>query len=272
MIPIIRARTVCGAAICLLLASAASAQQGRGNPGQFGGTFTIKGPGPYIGVTVRDVESADANASAGGVLVTSISPNSPADSAGLQVSDVIVEFDGERVRSARQFARLVQETAAGRQVRASLLRSGKRQDVTIAPADSGPGFFGLGRGRADVPGVNDLLRQFQNVKPELWLQGTPRLGMTVQSMTPELAKHFGATEGVLVSSVGDGSAAARAGLQVGDVITSAGGQRVRSQADLSQAMRGATGSIALSVVREKKPLTITVSLAAPARVPAGRVI
>jgi serine protease Do len=273
MFPITLARAVCGATVCLLLASDASAQQGRGALGQLGGTFTIQGPGPYIGVTVRDLESTDANASAGGVLVTAISPDSPAASAGLQVSDVIVEFDGERVRSVRQFARLVQETAQGRQVRASVVRGGKRQEVTMTPADSAKGLLGLGRGRADVPRANDLLRRFEDVKPQLRFQGAPRLGVTLQSMTPELASHFGAAEGgVLVSAVVVGSEAARAGLLVGDVITTAAGQRVRSQTDLTQALRSADSSIALGVVRDKKALTVTVSLPGAARAPAGRVI
>jgi serine protease Do len=262
MILSIRARSVWGVAICLLLASGAQAQQGRGILSPFGGTFTIHGPGPFIGVTVRDVESADGTASTGGALIIAISPNSPAASAGLQISDIVVEFDGERVRSARQLARLVQETAAHRQIQAAIVRSGQRQDVTLAPAGSGA--IGLSRNRADVPGKSD--------RDAMQLQGAPRLGVTVQNMTRLLADHFNAEEGVLVSAVVDGSAAALAGLRVGDVILAVDGQRVRSQTDLTHVLGSATGSLALYVVRDKWPLTITVSLTGPARAPAGWVM
>src|SRR5262245_2779633 len=174
MIPSIRARTIWGAAICLLFTAGASAQQDQDTQGQVGRTLTIPGPGSFIGVTVRDVESADANG--GGVLITAISPNSPADSAGLQVSDVVVEFDGERVRSARQFARLVQETAAGRQIRVSVIRSGKGQDVTIT-TDSAPGALGLGR--ANVQGTTDSVHRFKDLQPQQSVYGAPSLGVTV---------------------------------------------------------------------------------------------
>jgi S1-C subfamily serine protease len=259
-----RARAVAGAAVCLLLASGASAQQSRGNAGRFQGAFTVQ-DGARLGVAVRDVEPSDANAQAGGAVITAVTPNSPAASAGLAVGDVVVEFDGERVRSARQFARLVQESVQGRQVRATVLRSGKRQDLTITPEASPASALTLDRGRID-----DLVRQFENVRPQLFLPGAPRLGVSVVNMTPELARHFGAAEGgVLVSSVTAGSAAAQAGLQVGDVITSAAGQRVRSQADLTQSLRKATGSLTLDIIRDRKPMAITVSMAASAKVRLG---
>jgi S1-C subfamily serine protease len=263
MILITRARIVAGAAICLLLTSAVSAQ-GRGSLGQFGGAYTIQG-GTHLGITVRDVESTDANAAAGGVVITAVSPNSPAASAGLVVGDVVVEFDGERVRSVRQFARLVQESASGRQVRTTVVRDGKRQDLTVTPDASSTAAWMLDRGRID-----DLMRQFQDGKPKVLLPGAPRLGATVVNLTPELARHFGATEGgVLVSSVTVGSAAAQAGLQVADVITSAAGQRVRSQSDLTQSLRNTTGKVTLEIIRDRKPMAITVSMAAPAKVRLG---
>src|SRR5260221_572875 len=75
----------------------------------------LAGRGVEIGVSVRDVELTEADPQkAGGVLVEDVRPGSPAEKAGVKRSDVIIEFDGEHVRSARQFARLVQETGPGR--------------------------------------------------------------------------------------------------------------------------------------------------------------
>ena len=92
----------------------------------------IDEPRVQLGVTVRDIDPAD-NKQAGqsGALITSVQPGSAAAAAGLQTSDLVVEFDGERVRSARQFARLVQETPPGRAVNASLLRDGRKQQVSL---------------------------------------------------------------------------------------------------------------------------------------------
>ena len=127
------------AALSLLAMSPASAQRdvvaAQRTQGGFG--LITQGPGSHIGVTVRDLEPTEPNASAGGAVITNVTPSSPAATAGFQVSDVVVEFDGERVRSARQFARLVQETPPGRQVRTTVVRDGKRQDLAITPASGG---------------------------------------------------------------------------------------------------------------------------------------
>ena len=64
-----------------------------------------------------------------GVVIEEVQPDSPAEKAGLKPSDVIVEFGGEHVRSARQFGRLVQETPAGRAVKATITHDGHTYDV-----------------------------------------------------------------------------------------------------------------------------------------------
>src|SRR6266581_3761152 len=76
--------------------------------------FTVlAGRGAEIGVSIRDVEASDKSPS-GGVVIEEVRKDGPADKAGLKQADVIVAFDGEHVRSARQFTRLVQETVPGR--------------------------------------------------------------------------------------------------------------------------------------------------------------
>src|SRR4051812_4523747 len=65
-----------------------------------------------------------------------------------------------------------------------------------------------------------------------------RLGIQIMSLTPELREHFGATHdrGVLVSHVDPDSAAARAGIQVGDVIVDVGGTPVARATDVLGAL------------------------------------
>ena len=74
--------------------------------------------GSHIGVSIHDVEETEtkAEALAEGAVVGEVREQSPASRAGLEPGDVVVEFDGEHVRSALQLSRLVQETPAGRSV------------------------------------------------------------------------------------------------------------------------------------------------------------
>src|SRR5215218_7409225 len=69
----------------------------------------MAGRGTQIGAAVTEMEGDDAKQPKAGVLVETVTPGGPADKAGIKGGDAITEFDGERVRSVRQFSRLVQE-------------------------------------------------------------------------------------------------------------------------------------------------------------------
>ena len=98
-----------------------------------------------IGVRLSDVTAENAKtlklSKAEGAVVESVNPNSPASTAGVREKDVIIQFDGERVRSASHLSRLVAETPAGREVMFSVMRDGKRTDLRITPAASESGWF-----------------------------------------------------------------------------------------------------------------------------------
>ena len=81
--------------------------------------------------------------------------------------------------------------------------------------------------------------------------------MTVQSLTPELEEYFGAkTGGALVSSVSKESAAAKAGVKAGDVITSINGKRVEDSDDLARELGDANGETTIVLLRDKKEMTL----------------
>jgi S1-C subfamily serine protease len=96
----------------------------------------LAGPGASIGVRVRELTAEEvkvATNAAGGVYVEEVLAGTPADRAGLKRGDVVIEFDGERVRSVRGFTRLVSETAPRRTVKAIVLRDGSRRTLDVTP-------------------------------------------------------------------------------------------------------------------------------------------
>ena len=192
--------------------------------------------GSHIGISIHDVEESEAEALAEGAVVGAVREESPASRAGLEPGDVVVEFDDERVRSALQLSRLVQETPAGRSVSATIVRDDNRLEVEIVP-ERGPAWLAaieqpLRRAGRDLrqvlPGGSDFGLRFDLDV----FSRRGRLGVEVTELSPQLAGHFGVDEGVLVTTVRDDSVAAEAGLQAGDVITAIGDQPVDDVGDL----------------------------------------
>ena len=69
-----------------------------------------------------------------GVEIKSVDANSPAAKAGLKDGDVVLDYNGQPVAGIEQFARLVRETPAGREVRLSVWRGGAMQTITATIA------------------------------------------------------------------------------------------------------------------------------------------
>ena len=223
--------------------------------------LSLEGPGSSIGVTVSD------QAGTAGVLIESVREGTPATRAGLQKGDVVLEYDGEPARSARQFTRLVRETAPGRPVKMTVLRGGSKRTLDITPEarDSvtlqqfprvtGDGFRFQPRDfnfDFDLPGFVGE-----------GFYGSPRrLGVTVAPLSDQLAAYFGVKEGVLVSEVLENTPAASAGVRAGDVITAANGRGVQSSMDLMREVREAEpgSTIELGVTRDRKETTMKVTL------------
>jgi len=231
-----------------------------------------------IGASVRDLEGSEVREAGGaGVYVEDIRADSPAAKAGLQRADILTKFDGEAVRSARQFGRLVREAPAGRAVSATVFRGGRSIELSLTPAEgSSTGIFtdsGRLRGMIDQQRLQEQWSQLRDrigrIPSDLnfdfdlaGIQGRSRLGVTVQELTPELAAYFGAKGGVLVASVTADSPGARAGLKAGDVIASVSGQTVASRSDLLRILRdvGADGDVTIGVVRDKKEMSVKARL------------
>lgn len=241
------------------------------------------GGGGRLGVSIRDVDKADVEreklAGVWGAAIEEVRSGSPAEKAGLKAGDVLIEYDGERIRSARQLTRLVSETPEGRSVKAAAMRAGKRLDVDLTPEFASRALLSE-RARADLESLgHDLRLKIQPeierlrdlyVEPPLAFEfggriQTGRLGVSAQDLTPQLAEYFGVKDGVLVSAVTGDSVAAKAGLKAGDVITAIDGSPVASVADVRRRVErlddGEDFTIAIS--RDRKALTLNGKMAVP---------
>ena len=230
--------------------------------------------GAQIGVALRDLDAEDQKTgkAAGGVMVESVETDSPAAKAGLKANDVIVEFDGERVRSSRQFARLVQETVPGRSVQMAAMRDGQRVPLTITPRESG-GPFKFDRVEGALAKVAPVPVPKSGTFPFAVYVAAGQLGVSVTELPTQLAEYFGTKDGVLVTSVADNSIAGKTGVKAGDVITSLDGGSINDGADLRRrAQRLEPGDeFTLGIVRDKKPLTLKGKMESPRRT-TGRTI
>ncbi len=222
--------------------------------------------GGYLGVGVRDVNGDRAKAlklpEEAGVEVTDLpDPNSPASLAGLKVGDVVMQYNGQRVEGNEQFSRLVRETPPGREVKLQVYRNGAPQTITAKIGARPDGITFQGQLIPGVPYTATIARTMTDVPlPRMsWRIGS--LGAEVEALQSQLAEAFGVKEGVLVRAVTKGSAADRAGIKAGDVITRVGDARVATPADLSTHIQAARGQSAmLAVTREHRELSVMVTL------------
>ncbi len=234
---------------------------------------TIVMGGSYIGVGMQEIDGERAKSlklhDEGGVEITVVEPDSPAEKAGLKIGDVLLRFNGQRVDGMEQFARMVHETPAGREVKIDISRGGMAQTVTVRVAqrkaqkmewnDSAPI---AGSWPFDIH-LPDLPRTFMTLR-------SSALGVEAESIDGQLAQYFGVKEGVLVRSVLKGSSAEKAGVRAGDVIMKVDDAHVASPADLSGQLRSLRGkSAAILLMRDHKEITATVAIGDDD--PAGRI-
>lgn len=152
-----------------------------------------------VSIDTIDAESAKALGAevASGALVTSITPDSAAEKAGLQVDDIIVKVDNSKIDSSRELANAIGLKASGEDVNIEFVRDGRPHSVRAR----------LGRQITRSGGID--------IHPGLE-------GAQFSSATTS------ATSGVEVTDVEPGSPAAQRGLRAGDLITAVNRQPIRN--------------------------------------------
>jgi serine protease Do len=234
----------------------------------------------WLGVETQEVTAENAKElklpAERGVVVADVTKDSPAAKAGLKEKDVITEVNGQRVEGAAQFRRMIHEIPAGRTAQLTVWRDGRAQTLsaTLGKAEerhdkwmgATPGTFAFRMPEVQIPEMPsmDLSEGMGMV-----MAGRPRLGIDAEDIGGQLGSFFGAPdgEGILVRSVNSGSAAEKAGMKAGDVITSFNGERVRSLGDLRQKLASQNDAKAakIGVLRNRSEMSLSVQL--PERAP-----
>ncbi|MEY4617753.1 MAG: hypothetical protein RJB66_2713 [Pseudomonadota bacterium] len=166
-----------------------------------------------------------------GVIITQVVPDSPADKSGIETYDVVLEFNGKKIKSLVEFMNAVAGSPIGQVSKVKILRENKEKTLEIAVAE---------RPEAKKP----LATKEQKVKG----QETPfNLGFKITAVDKLIIKQWGLSEELtglpVVTEIMTGSPAAYAGLRPGDVIYDVNRKRVRSTSEATKALRKGTNTL-----------------------------
>ncbi len=178
----------------------------------------------WLGVSIQPLTEELAQSFAydwsQGILVGDVTPGGPADKVGMKAGDIILEMGGQPVSTIHQLRNVVAATAPGTTLRFTVFRDGKRNELDVK----------VGEQEKEQPtpeGRRDRV--------------TSDLGMTIETLTPEMARQLGEEElrGVVVTSVEPWGVADKAGIRARDIIVSVQGQRISSVPEFRDAMERA---------------------------------
>lgn len=179
----------------------------------------------YLGVGIDTVTESDAeelDLAGSGVLVTSVEKNSPAERAGLERYDIIVNVNGNPVKKGEELSTRIAEVSPGDKVTLELYRKSKKMTVTVTVGEA---------------------PESEIFRPREEDERTFDLGMVLVDNSPELAEEYElkTSRGILVRRVERDGTAARNNIQRRDVILEVNREEVNSVKDFRD------------IISEKKP-------------------
>jgi serine protease Do len=187
----------------------------------------------WLGVSIQQITPELAKTfglkQANGALVSDVMDASPAEKAGVKQGDVIVEFNGKKIKSSSELPHIVGGTSVGKEVIMKIMRDGEELALQVKVGE-----------------LKD--EQLAALAPS---STKSKLGIDIQQLTPELSRKFGIKDdrGVVVTGVDPDSPGEAAGLQPGDLILEINRSKV---ATVSQAKR------ALEKPRPDEPTVVLV--------------
>lgn len=152
-----------------------------------------------------------------GALVADVTSGGPADKAGIKRGDVITSFDGKNITNTSDLPYVVASTPVGKNVKVTVIRDGRMKTFQVK--------------------VGELEEEKEAT---IISEKSPRLGMTVEEITPEIARRLNLsdTTGLVVVRVERNSPAAEAGILSGDVILEVDQVPVKEMDSFNRKMQG----------------------------------
>ncbi len=175
----------------------------------------------WLGVVIQKLSPALRDAldlkDIKGALVGDVSPGGPAATAGIRRGDLITKFSDVKIESYEILPRAVASKKPGTTVNVEILRDGKPKTFAVK----------LG---------NLKTAMGETVAKQKMVDRADDIGIVVRDITPDLQNRFGlkSTDGALVANIDPGSAAAKAGIQLGDVIIELNRKPVSNLADFEK--------------------------------------
>jgi serine protease Do len=198
----------------------------------------------YLGVGLEDLtpETKEELKVERGALVVQVEKGSPADKAGIQAGDVIIEMDGKPVENQLALRDMIAEKGPDAEARFKIVRGGRTLTVSAK----------LATHPEDVK--TPPVRGKAEIAPQTPLD---KLGIRVSSVPDDMRKTLQQSQGAFVTELDRDSAAAEAGLRVGDLIVAVNDKPIQSPSDFEQAMRGIKSGqmVRLRVLRQSEERT-----------------
>ena len=166
-----------------------------------------------------------------GALISQIEPNSAASQAGLRKGDIILAVNGSPIADDRALSLIVSAMAPGTELKLQVFRDRHEQDV-VARLE-------------EMPAAASTAAESGSAS------GGPRLGVSVETLTPQIAQQIGvpaSTSGVVVTEVQGASPAEEANLRQGDVIQEVNHKPVKNSAEFQQAIHQAGNQPVLMLI------------------------
>ena len=195
-----------------------------------------------LGVTIQDLNQTLAQSFGlerpDGALVANVAPNSAAAAAGLKSGDVITSVNGEAITRSGHLSSLIGMSAPGEKVKLKVWRGRAARDVEVK-------LGGADESAAQVADADSAAQGGQ-------------LGLALRALTREERREAKVEQGMVVENVS--GAAARAGIEAGDVLLAINGKPVQSIEQVKGVLQGKPKSVALLVWRDGERIFVPVNL------------
>lgn len=207
-----------------------------------------------LGINIQNITTETAQAldlkDTSGVLVSNVRSGSAADKAGVKRGDIITAINGEKIEDSNILRNKIAGTMPGTEMKLTVQRSGQTHELTATLDEFETAETGANTRNGESPQSE---QQSQN----------GRLGLSLQQVTPEIAKQLGLAsenEGMLVTEVDPNGPAAEAGIARGDVLLELNRTAVNSTNDVQSALQSVGDRpILLLISRKGQTIYLTVS-------------